>query len=467
MFTVALVGRPNVGKSSLFNRLVGRRQALVWDQPGVTRDLLRAEITLDSGKSVEVWDLAGFGGDGRDLRNLGERNLEQIDVLLFVVDGSEPLVSTDHEVHQFIRKLEKPFILLVNKSDKKTFKTYGQEALRWKPAYHGTLSVERKDGLGDFFDLLESVLSSEGVSKSRLKYHQKSGVKKTIFENEKPSSSRSIFVMGRPNVGKSSLMNRLAGQSISMVGAEAGTTRDKVDTEISFRGETWTLFDTAGLRRKANIYGRHEDPVEIFSTQKVLKDLNRADAVLFLVEAEKRAHLPSQDRKLLALLKDALKPTVIVVNKWDLFRNDWTEKEYRQWLRDQLGEMAILPIVFISAKTGHHCQRVLPTLQQVLKSYREISTPQINKWLQKAIADKPPRIARRGAQGEWGRSANQYLKFAYGVQTSVKPMTFQIFCNAPRAVMEEDRKQLARSLREHFKLEGIPFKFVFRGKSKD
>ncbi|MDB5038477.1 MAG: ribosome biosis GTPase Der [Bacteriovoracaceae bacterium] len=446
---IALAGRPNVGKSSLFNRLVGHRKSLVWDQPGVTRDLVKGTWRPMDRENVEVWDLAGFGKIGLSFQTLDADHLSQIDLILLVIDGSEPLTSDDRECFETIRKLSKPIVVAVNKSDKKSYRDYSEEVSEFFSNYPIIpISAEEKRGLGDLEEKLVELIQTNAIP-----------------QNIEQKSSRRVLILGRPNVGKSSFLNCIAGNAISFVSDQPGTTRDVIEHRVSRKTGDWIFSDTAGVRKKSKVYGRKGDPVEIFSVEKSIKELKQSDFAVFIVEAQRDGKLNSQDRKLLHLIRSSLVPTLILVNKWDLVRNDWIEKDYRQMLKDQLGDLHFLPILFISAKTGFRVEKVFQILGDVERAVHEISTSKLNRWLQKTVATRPPRVAKRGRNDRSGRSATQYLQIRYMVQTSKRPMTFQFFCNAPQAVAEEDRRFLANQLRKEFHLSGVPFKFVFRRKA--
>lgn len=244
-----------------------------------------------------------------------------------------------------------------------------------------------------------------------------------------------------------------------------GTTRDIVEEVVFKKGINWICKDTAGVRKKSKIYGRKADPVEIFSVGKALKELKKADFAVFLVEAQRDARLKSQDRKLLNLIRSSLVPSIILVNKWDTVRKDWTEKDYRNELRLFLGDLDFLPILFVSAKTGFHIENVFQILNDLNRRRQKISTSRLNKWLQETLQQKAPRVAKRGRTSPRGRSQTQYLKIHYAVHTSEDPMSFQLFCNAPQAVADDDKRFLMNRLRKDFSLQGIPLRFTFRKKT--
>jgi GTP-binding protein len=452
---IALIGRPNVGKSSLFNRLTRSRRSLVWDQPGVTRDIVRGAWTSDNGQKYELWDLAGYGMFGVSLMNIPEDLRTRIQFAILVVDGSSELTEEDRECIKDLRKLNCPTLLIANKADKRTFETHKDELLEYFKSPIIEVSAETKVGLNELEEGLEALVRD----------HPDRAERCLVRENASTKNEHKILILGRPNVGKSSLMNALAGQTISLVADQAGTTRDVVSHSIDRKATRWTFFDTAGVRKKPKIYGRDADPIEIFSAGKALQEIKKADQVVLVMEPEQYAEARAQDKKLLALIRQELKPTVIILNKWDLARKDWSEKDYRNNLKDFLGDLHHLPILFVSAKTGFHVPKIFQILDEMASQFQTISTSRLNSWLKKTLLLKPPRVARRGKTLKTGRTPTQYLSIQYVVQTKVRPMTFLFFCNAPQAVADDDRRFLENQLRKSFPLVGFPIQLNFRKKN--
>lgn len=445
---VALAGRPNVGKSSLFNRLIGRRKALVWDRPGVTRDIIQGRWKTSDGEELDLWDMAGWDRVGVSLQNADAEMSKAIDLIIVVVDGSEPLTAEDREGFRLLRKLHKPIVVALNKRDKKDFEVYSHEVFEEFKGQVMPISAEQKLGIDDLEDLVLKLLPKS----------------KPLSEGPQAEPDHNVLILGRPNVGKSSLMNQLAGKPIALVADQPGTTRDTLEYRITKNKETWQFRDSAGVRKKGNIYGRNSDPVEIFSVQKALKEIDIVDYVLFVIEANETGQMHAQDKKLLHILRQSRVPALIVINKWDIWRKAIAEKDYRAELRDQLGDLQYLSILFVSAKTGFHCDKIFQIFRDMSKSQKRISTNQVNQWLQATLKLRSPRVAKRGGEGPHGKTRTQYLNLSYAVQTSTNPMSFQIFANAPHAVADEDRKFLEAQLRSHFKLQGLPIRLVFRKK---
>lgn len=447
---IALAGRPNVGKSSLFNKLIGKRRALVWDRPGVTRDVLHAKWKTSRGDELDLWDMAGWDRFGISLKNVDPNMIKEIELIIVVVDGSEPLTSEDREGFKTLRKLQKPMIVALNKCDKRTFETYSHEIFEEFQGKVFNISAEKNIGLTDLEDHCIELIQP----------------KTPEIEEPLPENAKRVLVLGRPNVGKSSLMNQLAGRTVALVSNIAGTTRDTVEFRVKRFGLTFAFKDSAGVRKKGNIYGRKADPVEIFSTQMALNEIDRSDFVIFVIEANQGTILNAQDKKLLHLIRASLIPTVVLVNKWDLFKKEKTEKEYRDELKYLLGDLNFLPILFVSAKTGFHIDKIYQLLRDMGRHLKRYSTSKVNEWLQDTLKLKAPRVAKKGVEKlHGGKTQTQYLNMTYALQTGTRPMTFQIFCNAPHAVADEDKKFLERRLRDHFQLQGIPVKLVFRKKA--
>jgi len=440
---LVLIGKPNVGKSSIFNRMVGRRRSLVIDQPGVTLDRL-VDTWEHNGKSIEIWDLAGIQND----EPLREDWHQQVDGVLFVLDASEPLSSDDKDAFQMARSWNKPIIVLLNKSDKKSFDDHRWEAMELAAERHFELSAEKKEG---FLELTEYCFER---------------FQKDVVQEASLGKAPRVLIFGRPNVGKSSLLNRLAGTHVSITSDKPGTTRDLVEFSLRHGGNQLTLVDTAGIRKKARIYNR-SDNVEIFSTKKAMVELKRSDACVVLVEASGGATIPTQDRKLLRLLHHSQKPAMLLVNKWDQVRESRRREDtFKRSIQRELKEDGHLPILLISAKTGYGVKKIGPALVDLLERQRKISTGKLNRWLASIMEKRTPRIAKAGSKEGKRKTQTQYLNFLYMTQIQTRPMKFQIFCNAPNQVPDDEKRYLENRLREAFKLEGLPIRLVFRKKTK-
>ena len=448
---IAIVGRPNVGKSSLFNRLVEQRQSLVWNQAGVTRDRVVGRWQLSqSSEKYELWDMAGWGY-GKSLRSIPKEWLNEIKLFIFVVDGSVPLTALDRDCFSYIRALNKPIILVANKSDKKSFGELSLEVSDLGVSKFISLSIEQKRGIGE--------LEEEVALKMEKLHIGKKPVKKRVKKID-----RRVLILGRPNVGKSSLINRIAGTRISVVSEISGTTRDLVNCQRKIGSQTWQFVDSAGVRKKSKIYGRN-DAVEIFSAKKALMELKQSYFCILLSEVHPKVQLPTQDKKIFRMIRESLIPSVIAVNKWDQMKANRKERSYQRALTADLGEFVYTPTLLISAKTGYHVKALLESLRKMERRIRKISTPKLNQWLTSVQKERQPRIAKKGSKKGKLRTQTQYLKYTYMVQTGERPMSFHIFCNSPHLIPRDEKRYLENRFRLEFKLEGIPLQFTYRGKS--
>jgi GTP-binding protein len=434
-----LLGKPNVGKSSLFNRLIQKRRALVVDRPGVTLDRI-VDFWRKEDAEIEIWDLAGIQ---KGLRVLQQDWKAKIQGILFVVDASQSLTHEDREALNWARTLNKPILLILNKADKRSFEDHQWEALSLPAEQHFKISAEAKEG---FLELEEYCFQR-------------------FSSKENPVTNLRVLIFGRPNVGKSSLLNRLSGTHMSIVSAVPGTTRDMVEAEISFKNQRIQLVDTAGIRRKSRIYDR-EDVVEIFSSKKAMNELKRADVCLFMVEASPDGMLMTQDRKLLRLLTKAHRPSLVLVNKWDQVKNSRRRAStFVREIQAELKEQHHLPILLISAKTGHGMKNLLEEILILKSRQRKLSTSQLNSWLERLKSTRTPRIAKAGSKEGKKKTQTQYLNYLYITQTHEDPMRFVIFTNAPSQVPGDEKKFLENRLREDFGLAGLPVQVFFRKKT--
>ncbi|RLT45111.1 MAG: ribosome biogenesis GTPase Der [Chloroflexi bacterium] len=450
---IALVGRPNVGKSTLFNRLVGARTAIVEDLPGTTRDRLYGEsdwngrdfVVIDTG-GLEAQTTADFRANRPDAPTLAEDSarfvteiqnqaqiaIEEADVIVFVVDGKDGLTAADEELAVFLRQTTKPLVVAVNKAESQERQLNAAEF--WAlgigepipiSAYHGI-------GVGDLLDILVALFPEMAPSDGE--------------EDE----SIGIAIIGRPNVGKSSLLNALLGQERSIVSEIAGTTRDPIDTELVFEGRSITLIDTAGIRRR----GKVEQGIEKYSVLRSMRSIDRADVALLLIDAEDG--VTAQDTHVAGHVLERNKGIVVVVNKWDAVDKDTdTMVEYTRKVREELKFMDYVPVLFISALTKQRVHKVLPTALAVADetTYR-IPTSQLNRVIQEAY-DKTPPPNRNGRP----------LRIYYATQSGVKPPTFVLFCNEPDLAHFSYVRYLENQLRIHYPYEGTPIRILLRPRS--
>jgi len=434
--TVAIVGRPNVGKSTLFNRLVGERMAIVDDRPGVTRDR-NYGIAEWSGKKFLLIDTGGLenNADG----NLAERIQEQsrqavseADLVVFMFDGKGGLNPFDREPVDLLRKASKPVFFAVNKIDSARrqenlyeFYTLGLDHLFSISAEHGL-------GLGDLFDKVVEQFAEPSEE---------------VEDTEEKNPPVRIAVVGRPNVGKSTLINRLLGFERSVVDSVPGTTRDSLDTPCEIFGRPCILVDTAGIRRKARI----DDRVEHFSVNRSLRAVDGGDLIIHVIDGPEG--VTDQDAQILSYAFQRGKALLLAVNKWDLVSlSGANAKAYLDEVYYRLSFLDFVPVAFIAAATGHGIRKMLDTAAGVIQAYdRKIPTAAFNQALQQITRAHTPPLFR-------GRA----VKFYYGTQTDVRPPTFRLFVNVPAAVPESYERYLIHHLREALGLNHAPIKLVLR-----
>jgi len=436
---VALVGRPNVGKSTLFNRLAGERLAVVDERPGTTRDRLVAEAEWN-GVAFDLVDTGGLEtgaphADGTDpdylgaIRQQAEAACQDADAILFITDVSDGPTPTDAEVADFLRRQGRrgrPSVLLVvNKCDTAERRQQATEFYSLGMGDPLPISALHGTGVGDLLDRLAA-----GLPRG---------------EAPEPAAIR-IAVVGRPNVGKSSLLNRLLGEERVIVSPLPGTTRDAIDTQLTFHGVPLTLIDTAGIRRR----GRIEPGVEKFSVLRSLKAIERCQVALLVIDAVEG--LTAQDAHVAGLILEKRRGVVLLVNKWDLVEKDGqTMEAYRQRLEAELPFLDYAPVLFVSALTGQRTGQILPLALEVQEeAVRRVPTSQVNRVLQEAIDQHPP-PARSGRP----------LKLYFAAQTRTAPPTFEIQVNEPAAVHFSYARYLENALRRRFGFRGVPLRLRF------
>lgn len=435
---LALVGRPNVGKSTLFNRLIGTRKAIVDDLPGVTRDRNYSEAEWDGRKFILI-DTGGFESNSetalkRRIQEQSRLAIEEADVILFLFDGKTGINPIDREAASLLREVKKPVFFAVNKIDTQSrsdrlyeFYALGVEALFPLSAEHGL-------GLSELMDQIVRVLpvrqkDTEGQ------------------EDEGRGKPLSLAVVGRPNVGKSTLVNRLLGYERSVVDASPGTTRDAVDTPFSFGQQHYILVDTAGVRRKARIVDR----IERYSVIRSLGSVDRADIVIHLLDGAEG--VTDQDAQILAYAFQRGKGLVLAVNKWDLVAKEEKDtKRYGGRVYAKLSFVDFAPLAFISALTGYGVLKMMAATREVAHSYhRKIPTSTLNRVLQEAVRGHAPPLVR-----------GKTVKFFYGTQTGVCPPTFTFFVNWTDGVTSSYERYLRHQLRSALGLENSPIRLFFR-----
>ena len=438
MALVAIVGRPNVGKSTLFNRLTEERRAIVDDQPGVTRDRLFGSVEW-TGRTFDLVDTGGLVPRSAErfdaaIREQVMLTLEEADVILFVVDTLTGVSDLDAEVAGLLRRAEQPVIVVANKADNASRALEATEF--WGLGFEQMfpLSAVNGTGTGDFLDAVVAVLPDEPEP------------------DDEPDVPRIAF-LGRPNVGKSSLTNKLLGKTRSIVTEVAGTTRDAVDARLTLgEGEDArevVLVDTAGLRKKARV----KENVEFYSTLRTERALQSCDVAVVLLDGERG--LESQDARVLREAEAMKKGLVIVVNKWDLVEKETnTARDVDRAIRERMGLIDFVPIVFASALTGQRAEKVLEVALQVFDERRKrVQTAKLNEVVEAAVRRQPPPSLN-----------GQYVKIKYASQVRDEPPVFAFFCNHPQGVKESYRRYLENRLREAFGFEGVPLTLSFRRK---
>ncbi len=430
---VAIVGRPNVGKSTLFNRLTESRAAITHDEPGVTRDRVYGSA-IWNGVEFDVVDTGGYVASSADrfeqaVREQVEIAVAEADLLLFVVDVKTGISDLDDDVADMLRKSGKPVVVMANKAD--------NEKLRWNASEFYAL------GLGDVIPV--SAISGTGTGElmDEIVRQLPEGTKRP------PGGGPRLAIVGRPNVGKSSLVNQLLGENRSIVTEISGTTRDSIDSVMKYHGREITLIDTAGLRRKARV----RENVEFYSALRTQRAIGDSDVTILLLDATKG--LESQDVKVLKEAESLRKGLLVAVNKWDLIEKETnTARNFQRELHDRLQTLSYVPVVFISALTR---QRITKVIDGALRIYEErqkrIPTSKLNEVMLAAIERSHPPMYR-----------NRYVKIKYASQIKSNPPVFAFFCNQPTGIRDPYRRYLENQMREAFGFEGVPLTFVFKKK---
>lgn len=431
---VVIVGRPNVGKSTLFNRLIGRRKALVHDMPGVTRDR-NVAVVEHEGRLIQVVDTGGLLGATEDpLINLVEEQVSVAiaggDKVLFVVDSQVGLIPLERELASRLRKLGKPTALVVNKVDVPLHGARAAEFHQLGLAPVLPVSAEHGGGFEELWAYIE-----EGLPKAP-----------SEPADEAPGSAIKVAIVGRPNVGKSSLLNRLLGEERALVSAIPGTTRDPVDSAVSHEGQDFLLVDTAGIRRQA----KSGKGAELLSVILARRSLEQCHVALLVMDASQP---PShQDAHIAGLIEEARRATVLVLNKWDLIRGEARSKEVEEAVREKFSFMDYFPLVRVSAKSGRHTDKVWPAVTQAHRNFAQVfPTATLNKNLSLIVGRVPP----PSIQGK-------ELKIRYATQTGSSPPILTLFTNSKFPPPEAYTRYLKNQLRACYSLEGSPLIVKFR-----
>ena len=430
---VAIIGRPNVGKSTLFNALAGERISIVNDNPGVTRDRIYADVTWLNTQFTLI-DTGGIEPDSKDemltyMRQQAEMAIETADVIIFLVDVRQGLVDADSKVADMLRRSNKPIVLVVNKVD--NFEKLMPDVYEFYNLGIGEpqpVSASSRLGFGDMLD--EVVKHFDSTSN-------------TEIEDERPR----IAIVGKPNVGKSSIVNKLVGENRVIVSDIAGTTRDAIDTPIRRNKKEYVLIDTAGLRRKSKI----KEELERFSIIRTVAAVERADIVVLVIDATEG--ITEQDAKIAGIAHDRGKGIVIVVNKWDLIdKNNNSVKEYTKDIKDILSFVPYAEIIFISAETGQRLGKLFEVIEVVIQNQNQrVSTGVLNEIMAEATAlQQPP------------SDKGKHLRLYYITQVAIKPPTFVIFVNDKKLMHFSYTRYIENKIREAFGFSGTSLKFIIR-----
>ncbi len=447
---VALVGRPNVGKSTLFNRLTGERLAIVDDVPGTTRDRLLSEADW-TGHYFYVMDTGGIdpaknrnqaplsiGSQDfiNQIRDQAELAMQESDLILFLVDGQVGVTPADHEIANILRRKQRevdgrlvpPILLVVNKAESAKIRQVTAEFYELGMGDPYAVSALHGTGTGDLLDAVIDNLPNLG-------------------EDEDEDDSVKIAIVGKPNAGKSSLLNKIVGEERAIVSEIPGTTRDAVDTKIDYEGLPVTLIDTAGIRRRGKVI----PGVEKYSVVRSMKAIERADVAILVIDAS--TSITAQDTHIAGYIKEAWKSAIVVVNKWDLIEKDtFTINSFTAKIREELNFVDYVPLVFISAKTGQRVDQVLPLALQVQEERLvRLSTSQINRILQKAQD-------MHAAPSKTGRS----LRIYYGTQVRSDPPTFMMYVNDPQLAHFSYLRFLENQIRKEYPFIGTPIRLVLK-----
>ena len=435
---VAIVGRPNVGKSTLFNALAGKKISIVKDTPGVTRDRIHADVDWLDHKFTMI-DTGGIEPDSNDIilsqmREQAQIAIDTADVIIFMTDVKQGLVDSDAKVADMLRRSHKPVILVVNKVD--NFNKMMADVYEFYNLGIGDpvpISASQRSGLGDMLDKVVNYFADLNLEQE---------------EDDRPR----IAIVGKPNVGKSSIINKITGESRVIVSNIAGTTRDAIDTDVKWNGKDYVFIDTAGLRRKSKV----KEEIEKYSIIRTVTAVERADVVIIVIDAVEG--VTEQDAKIAGIAHENGKGIFSAVNKWDAIeKNDKTVYEYTNKVRDILSFMPYAEIMFISAKTGQRLPKLFDMIDFVIANHAmRIETGVVNEIMAEAVAlQQPP------------SDKGKRLKLYYITQVSVKPPTFVIFVNDKQLMHFSYTRYIENKIREAFGFKGTPLRFIIRERKED
>ena len=447
MPSVAIVGRPNVGKSALFNRLIGRKIAIVHDQPGITRDRISAICTHGTRPFV-LWDTGGIFGVGEaelsaQVRGAAEEALRESDLLLFVVDAKEGLSPIDEELARVLRKSQKPVVLVINKIDNEKHEAFAAEfdSLGFKSSV--AISAEHGRGISDLLDAIDRLLPS-ATGDSQATSHD----------------SLAVAILGRPNVGKSSLINSIVRSERAIVSELAGTTRDAIDIVYHRDGRNFVFIDTAGIRRR----GKQSTSVEVFSVMRAERSIRRAGLCVLIVDLT--AGVTAQDKRIAGLIQTARKPAIVILNKWDLVKPKRNQKEAIASLaataRERIFFLDYAPVLITSSLTGEHVGKLFALIEKMQRAAgQRVGTGVLNRLLRQAFETNPPPTVRA-----------RRLKLFYAAQSKGKedrqlqPPEFVLFVNDPRLLSQTYKRYLESRIRDAQPFPGLPIILTLRPRAQ-
>jgi GTP-binding protein len=442
-FTIAIIGRPNVGKSTLFNRLVGQKLALVDDQPGVTRDRREGEARLGD-LSFTIIDTAGLDEGARGsltarMQEQTETAIKSADALMFVIDARAGPTPTDRAFADFARRADKPVLLLANKSEGKHGEAGAMEAYGLGLGEPIQISAEHGEGLGELYDALRALMPEPPEPAED---DGEDG-------EEDPQRAIRVAIVGRPNAGKSTLINRLLGEERLLTSPEAGTTRDAIAVEIDWKGRGFRVFDTAGLRRRSRI----EEKLEKLSVADALRAVRFAEVVVLMIDAQHR--FEDQDLRIADLIEREGRALVIAVNKWDLMESKGGQIATLRADADHwLPQVAGVPVVAVSGLMGEGIDRLMTAIEQAYAVWnKRVPTAALNRWFEQATSANPPPAV-----------SGRRLKLNYITQTKARPPSFVLFCSRADAVPDSYLRYLVNSMRAAFELPGTPVRITLREK---